>query len=299
MSGIWRLASDYCSIMEHPAIPHSEVITVEFEGHVAIVWLDRPEQRNAFAREFWEDLPRIMDALDGDEHTRAIVIAARGRSFTVGIDLKAYGPTLLNGGIDPSDPNQPTSDITKARSTYALVKQLQTTFTSIADNSKPVIAAIHGHCIGAGVDLITACDIRYASQNAVFSVRETKLAIVADVGTLQRLPKIINPGHLAEMVYSGKDYTADEAAAMGLVTRVLPEPGDVLEAALDTAREIAANSPLSVQGSKAVLKGGEGRSVTEALDYVALWNTAFLQSNDLLEAVMAYSQKRPPNFTGE
>jgi enoyl-CoA hydratase len=285
--------------MEHAQIPSSDVVNVEFNGHVAIVWLDRPEQRNAFAREFWEDLPRIMDALDGDDNTRAIVIAARGRSFTVGIDLKAFGPTLLNGGIDPSDPNQPTSDIAKRRATYAMVKQLQTTFTSIADSSKPVLAAIHGHCIGAGVDLITACDIRYASKDAIFSVRETKLAIVADVGTLQRLPKIINPGHLAEMVYTGRDYTAAEAAEMGLITSVLPDSTGVFEAAMATANEIAANSPLSVQGSKAVLNGGEGRTVEEALDYVALWNTAFLQSNDLLEAVMAYTQKRRPTFKGE
>ena len=285
--------------MEHVHIPSSDVITVEFEDHVAIVWLDRPEQRNAFAQEFWADLPKIMDALDRDDNTRAIVIPAKGKSFTVGIDLKAFGPTLLNGGIDPSESDQPTSDIAKRRATYAMVKRLQTTFTSIAGSSKPVIAAIHGHCIGAGVDLITACDIRYASQDAIFSVRETKLAIVADVGTLQRLPRIINPGHLAEMVYSGRDYTANEAAEMGLVTKVLPDAAGVLAAAMETANEIAANSPLAVQGSKAVLNGGEGRTVEEALDYVALWNTAFLQSNDLLEAVTAYMQKRPPEFKGE
>jgi len=285
--------------MEHAQIPSSDVITVEFEGHVAIVWLDRPNERNAFAEDFWVDLPKVMDALDGDDNTRAIVIAARGKSFTVGIDLKAFGPTLLNGGVDPTAPDQPTSEIAKRRATYAMVKRLQKTFTSIADNTKPVIAAIHGHCIGAGVDLVTACDIRYASQDAVFSVRETKLAIVADVGTLQRLPKIINPGHLAEMVYTGRDYTALEAAGIGLVTRVLPDSNAVLDAALETAIEIAANSPLAVQGSKAVLNGGEGRTVDEALDYVALWNTAFLQSNDLLEAVMAYTQKRQPEFKGE
>ena len=285
--------------MAHTLVPQSDVITVEFRNHVAIVWLDRPEQRNAFAGEFWTDLPKIMEALDSYDETRVIVIAAKGQSFTVGIDLKAFGPTLLNGGIDPSAPEQPTSDIAKRRATYSMVKRLQTTFTSIADSSKPVIAAIHGHCIGAGVDLITACDIRYASHDAVFSVRETKLAIVADVGTLQRLPAIINPGHLAEMVYSGRDYTADEAAEIGLVTKVLPDAAGVLGAALETASEIATNSPLAVQGSKAVISGGEGRTVEEALDYVALWNTAFLQSNDLLEAVMAYTQKRPPEFTGE
>jgi enoyl-CoA hydratase len=285
--------------MEHVAIPPSDVISVEFRDHVAIVWLDRPDQRNAFAAEFWADLPGIMEALDADEAVRAIVIAAKGRSFTVGIDLKAFGPTLINGGVDPSASDQPTSDIGKRRATYAMVKRLQKTFTSIADCSKPVIAAIHGHCIGAGIDLITACDIRYASHDAVFSVRETKLAIVADVGTLQRLPNIVNPGHLAEMVYSGKDYTADEVMGMGLITKVLPDGEAVLAAAMETANMIAANSPLAVQGSKAVLNAGDGRTVEEALDYVALWNTAFLQSNDLLEAVMAYMQKRPPEFTGD
>jgi len=285
--------------MEHAQIPSSDVISVEFDDHVAVVWLDRPEQRNAFAGEFWADLPEVMHALDGDGNTRAIVIAAKGPSFTVGIDLKTFGPTLLNGGIDPADADQPTSDIAKRRATYAMVKRLQATFTSIAESSKPVIAAVHGHCIGAGIDLITACDIRYAATDAIFSVRETKLAIVADVGTLQRLPGIINPGHLAEMVYTGKDYSADEAADMGLVTRVLADAESVLAAAMGTARAIAANSPLAVAGSKAVLNGGEGRTVEEALDYVALWNTAFLQSNDLLEAVTAYMQKRPPEFTGD
>jgi enoyl-CoA hydratase len=285
--------------MEHVLIPSSDVVTVDFDGHVAIVWLDRPEQRNAFAGDFWTDLPKIMDALDRDDNTRSVVIAAKGQSFTVGIDLKAFGPTLLNGGIDPSAADQPASDIAKRRATYALVKRLQTTFTSIANSSKPVIAAIHGHCIGAGIDLITACDIRYASQDAIFSVRETRLAIVADVGTLQRLPKIINPGHVAEMVYSGRDYTAADAVGMGLVTKVLPDAAGVLGAAMETANDMAANSPLAVQGSKAVLNGGEGRTVEEALDYVALWNTAFLQSNDLLEAVMAYTQGRPPEFKGE
>jgi enoyl-CoA hydratase len=285
--------------MEHAQIPQSSVITVGFEDHVAIVWLDRPEQRNAFAPDFWVDLPKVLEVLDDDDSIRAVVIAAKGQSFTVGIDLKAFGPTLLNGGVDPSAPDQPTSDVARRRTTYAMVKKLQKTFTSIADCSKPVIAAVHGHCIGAGIDLITACDIRYASTDAIFSVRETKIAIVADVGTLQRLPKIINPGHLAEMVYTGRDYTAQEAADMGLVTSVLPDAEAVLEAAMGTARQIAANSPLAVQGSKVVLDANDGRSVEEALDYVALWNTAFLQSNDFLEAIAAYMQKRTPEFTGE
>jgi enoyl-CoA hydratase len=182
---------------------------------------------------------------------------------------------------------------------YRSIKKMQRTFSAVAECPKPVIAAVHSHCIGAGVDLITACDIRYASEDAVFSVRETKLAMVADVGTLQRLPGIVDPGALAEMVYTGRDYPAAEAHAMGLVGRVFPDADAVHKAALEVAHEIAANSPLAVQGAKAVLRAGEGRTVEENLEYVALWNSSFLASNDFIEATMAFLQKRPPEFTGE
>lgn len=182
---------------------------------------------------------------------------------------------------------------------YEGLKKMQRTFSSLAECPKPVIAAIHGHCIGAGIDLITACDIRYSSADATFSVRETKIAMVADVGTIQRLPRIIDPGRVAEIVYTGKDFGADEARDMGLVSRVFPDGDTTYQAALDVAGDIASNSPLAVQGAKAVLRAGEGRSVEENLDHVALWNTAFLHSNDFVEATMAFLEKRPPTFKGE
>jgi enoyl-CoA hydratase len=178
------------------------------------------------------------------------------------------------------------------------VKKLQNTFSSIANNTKPVIAAIHGYCLGAGIDLITACDVRFAASDAVFSVRETQIGMVADVGTIQRLPNIINPGAVADLVYSGRDIDAEEALALGLVTRVLADAEAVQAEANELARQIAANSPLAVQGSKAVLRAGEGRSVDEALDYVALWNSSFITSNDFKEAIMAFIEKRDPKFTG-
>jgi enoyl-CoA hydratase len=161
-----------------------------------------------------------------------------------------------------------------------------------------VIAAVHGYCIGAGVDLITACDIRYAAVDTIFSVRETRLAMVADVGTLQRLPKIIDPGSVAELAYTGRDFDAREAASLGLITRLLPDADAVVAAALQTAEAIAANSPLAVQGTKAVLRAGDGRTIDEALDYVALWNAAFLHSNDLGEAMASFVEKRNPKFEG-
>jgi enoyl-CoA hydratase len=168
----------------------------------------------------------------------------------------------------------------------------------VADCPKPVIAAVHGACIGGGVDLITACDIRLASADAYFSVRETKIAIVADVGTLQRLPRLIGRGHVAELAFTGKDVAAGRAERIGLVNEVLPDAGAVQEAARAMAAEIAANSPLAVMGTKAVLAACADRSVDEGLDYVAVWNAAFLASDDLTEAMGAFLEKRPPAFTG-
>jgi enoyl-CoA hydratase len=162
-----------------------------------------------------------------------------------------------------------------------------------------VIAAIHGWCIGGGIDLICCADIRLASSDTKFSVRETKVAIVADLGTLQRLPKILSPGHVAELAFTGKDITAERAAGMGLVNDVVGGSADeVYAAARAMAEEIAENSPLTVQGIKAVLRAGEGRTVAEGLDYVSLWNSAFLGTNDLVEAMTSFMEKRPPNYSG-
>ena len=285
--------------MSRSAIPPSDVVSVEFDEHVATVWLDRPDAHNAFARAFWTEFPQIIEALSDDPKTRAVVIAARGPSFTAGIDLKAFGPIFASGGVDPADGNQPTSDVGKRASLYRTIKEMQHTFSALAACTKPVIAAVHSNCIGAGVDLVTSCDIRYASRDAVFSVRETRIAMVADVGTLQRLPRIVEPGRLAELVYTGRDFGADEALEIGLVSRILVDHAAVVDAAVGLAHEIAANSPLAVQGAKAVLRAGEGRSITDGLDYVALWNSSFLGSNDFMEAAMAFLEKRAPEFRGE
>ena len=285
--------------MDRSNLPTSDVISVEFDGHIATVWLDREEARNAFAQPFWAEFPQIIDALGADRETRVIVIAAKGPSFTAGIDLKAFGPFFMAGGVDPTAEHQPRSEVGKRQALYASIKQMQRTFTSLAECSKPVIAAVHGHCIGAGIDLITACDIRYASSDAVFSVRETRIGMVADVGTLQRLPNIIDPGRVAEIVYTGKDFDPVEALEMGLISKVADDADRVLEVAYETARLIAANSPLAVQGSKEVLRNTEGRTVAEALEYMALWNSSFIMSNDFVEATMAFMQKREPEFKGE
>src|SRR5450631_727118 len=273
----------------------SPVLSVEQHDAVATVWLDRPEVRNAMGPELWTDLPRAMHAVSEETDVRVVVVAARGPHFSVGLDLKAMGSVLSGDGGDGSPA---PSMAARARKSRLEVLRLQASISAVALCPKPVIAAVHGYCIGGGVDLIAACDIRLASADAVFSVREAKVAIVADLGSLQRLPAIIGAGHLAELAFTGKDIDAARAKEIGLVNEVAADAGAVQAAAAELAGEIAANSPIAVQGTKSVLAANDGRTVAEGLDYVATWNAGMLASDDLVEAMMAFMERRPPNFTG-
>ena len=271
----------------------SPVITLDVEGPVATLWLDRPEARNALGSAFWRDLPLAASALADESDLRVLIIAAKGPHFTVGLDLKEFG-----GGFLSEDERSSTASA-NARS-YEAIRRMQRAVTSIADLPIPVIAAVHGYCIGGGVDLISACDVRLASSDAVFSVREAKVAIVADLGTLQRLPRIVSAGHVAELAFTGKDVDASRALAIGLVNSLHGASNDeVVLAARELASEIAANSPIAVRGTKAVLAANDGRSVAEGLDFVARWNTMYLHSNDLKEAMTAFVERRPPVFNGD
>jgi enoyl-CoA hydratase len=265
-----------------------EHLEIERDGHLATVWLNRPEKLNAMSRDIWEDIPAAMAEVESDESARVVVLAGRGRAFSVGIDV-ALLATLQPGSGSPAESNQEL---------YRTIKRLQLTASSLADSPKPVIAAIHGFCLGGGMGLATACDILLASADSVFSVRETRMGLVADTGILQRLPAMIGPGHTAELAYTGKDIDAVRAREIGLVTDVFPDPVATLEAARRLAAEIAESSPLVVSGIKRVLAANRGRTVEEGLDFVARWNSAYLISNDLTEAITAFFEKRKPDFTG-
>jgi enoyl-CoA hydratase len=252
---------------------------------------------------FFEELPVAMAELSSEDGVHVVVVAASGTDFSIGLDLKAMGGELTNPDANVNSARgdgtrRPASMAAQAARTRSNVQRLQRSITSVADCPKPVIAAVHGYCIGGGVDLVSACDIRLASADAVFSVRETRVAIVADLGSLQRLPLIVGKGHVAELAYTGKDITAARAKEIGLVNDVLPDAVGAQRAARALASDIAANSPLVVQGTKAVLRACEDRSVTDGLDYVATWNAGFLQSDDLVEAMRAFMDKRPPQFEG-
>ena len=270
----------------------SEVLTLELDGHVATLWLDREEARNAMGSALWRDLPLAAAAIANERGVRVLVIAAKGPHFSVGLDLKEFGAGFAAGASSTS------RAVANARA-YGAVRSMQASVTSIADLAVPVIAAVHGYCIGGGVDLVSACDVRLCANDTTFSIRETKVAIVADLGSLQRLPKIISAGHLAELAYTGKDIDAQRALSIGLVNAVYGSSDEVLAGARALALEIAQNSPLAVQGTKAVLGANDGRSVDEGLDFVARWNPMDLHRNDLREAMTAFMEKRPPIFNGD
>ncbi len=267
-------------------------VTVERIGAVAQVTLIGPGKNNAMGPDFWREMPLVFETLDTDPEVRSVVITGSGRNFSYGLDLAAMGGTLgpvLSGDAGLAAPRTVLHDE---------IKQMQKAINAVADCRKPVIAAVQGRCIGGGVDLITACDIRYASEDATFSVREVKVAIVADMGSLQRLPAIIGDGHLRELALTGRDIDAVRAERIGLVNDILPDAEGLLAAAHATAREIAENPPLVVHGIKDVLDQERAARVAAGLRYVAAWNAAFMASEDLTEAMTAVFAQRKPEFQG-
>lgn len=271
-------------------------LTIERSGAVATLWLDRPDKLNALDRALWDAIPAAVAGLDADSAVRVIVLAGRGRAFCAGIDLLDHAASI-GGGEALSGRGE--SAVGKRQALYEDIRRYQLAASCFADTNKPVVAAVHGVCLGGGMDLITACDIRLASSDATFSVRETKIAMVADIGTLQRLPRIVGEGAARELIFTGCDIGAARALEIGLVNEVLPNHAGLLARAQSMAQEIAANSPLAVQGAKQVLGAASRREVDAGLDYVALWNTAFLHSDDLAEAFAAFTQRRKPVFRGQ
>jgi enoyl-CoA hydratase len=269
-----------------------ESLSVDIKDRVAQVTLLGPGKGNAMGPAFWAELPVVFRTLDADPEVRAIVLTGSGKNFSYGLDLAATGDLL--------SPMLAEGALARTRGEFhARLKSMQDSITAVADCRTPTIASVHGWCIGGGVDLISAVDIRYASADAKFSVREVKLAIVADVGSLARLPLILNDGHLRELALTGKDITAARAEKIGLVNDVYDDADASLAAAHATAAEIAANPPLVVQGVKDVLDERRTAQVSASLRYVAAWNSAFLPSKDLTEGISAMFAKRPPDFKGE
>lgn len=269
----------------------SSYYLVEKKGPVAWVYLNRPEKKNAMHLPAWEEAPAIYAELDADPEVRVIVVAARGPAFCAGIDLMGMVgamPELMEeqkGGV-------------KWRF-IPKIKMLQETMTCIDRCRKPVIAAVHGFCIGAGLDMISACDIRLCTEDATFCLKEAAVGFVADVGSLQRVPRIVGEGVARELAFTAKTIDARRALAVRLVNEVYPDQESLMAAAEAMALEIAGNSPLAVQASKDVLNFGRGRTVGDGLDYVATISANIVPSDDLMEAFTAFAERRAPKFTGK
>ncbi len=265
------------------------MLLLEIKDHIATITLNQAERANAMTKAFWEELPNMMHALDENTDCRVVIIKGAGKHFSAGIDLSMLAEIqqMMNS----------KEDIGRVREKLRRwILSLQNTFTAIEQCRKPVLAMIHGACIGGAIDLITACDMRYATEDARFCVKEIDLAIVADVGTLQRLPRIVSEGVARELAYTGKTITGKEAENIHLVNKAYPTQEALETAVLEIATQIAQKSPLATRGTKEILNYSRDHNVTDSLNYVATWNAAMLFSQDTVEAAMASMQKRAANF---
>ncbi len=262
--------------------------TLSVSDHVAHLQLCRPTELNSMNAAFWTEMIDGFAEIDANPEVRAVVISALGKHFTAGLDL-----------LMAANDFQPTTD-DPARVREKLrrkILHMQESFSVIDRCRVPVIAAIQGGCIGGGVDLVTAADMRIGTQNCFFTIQEVNVGIVADVGTLQRMPHLIPHGLVRELAYTGRRFLADEALRCGLLNRVEADADAAIAAALALAADIAAKSPLVITGIKQVLNFGRDHSVAAGLDYVATWNAGMLMGEDLEEAVTAHLQKRRALFT--
>ncbi|XP_053761967.1 delta(3,5)-Delta(2,4)-dienoyl-CoA isomerase, mitochondrial [Panthera pardus] len=270
---------------EAPDHSYESLRVTAAQKHILHVQLNRPEKRNAINRACWREMVECFSKIAQDPDCRAVVISGAGKLFTSGIDLTDMASDIL----------QPQGDDV-ARISWQLrnlISRYQESFNVIEKCPKPVIAAIHGACIGAGVDLVTACDIRYCAQDTFFQVKEVDIGLAADVGTLQRLPKVIgNQSLVNELAFTSRKMMADEALGSGLVSRVFPNKEDMLEAAFTLAEEISTKSPVAVQSTKVNLIYSRNHSVAESLNYMATWNMSMLQTQDIVKSVQAALEKK-------
>jgi enoyl-CoA hydratase len=268
-----------------------ECFDVEVTDGVAHLRLNRPDALNTMTPDFWRELPELLDEIDRNASARVVVLSSTGRHFSAGMDLAVF-----TGGSDLlTDPGVSEAGRRRAH-LFQTVLKLQDVFTKLEAIRQPVLAAVQGGCIGGAVDLVCAADMRYATADSFFCVQEINIGMTADVGTLQRLPKLIPEGVARELAYTGDRMPAERAKDVGLVNEVFADHDALIEGVLDIAARIAAHSPLAVWGTKEVVNFARDHTVADSLRYMAAWQSGMFQPGDMMEEFAAKAERRTPSF---
>jgi enoyl-CoA hydratase len=264
---------------------------LKIKDHICSLVLNRPNELNTMTRDFWVELGDALDEINRNSEVRVVVLSSTGKHFCAGMDLSAF-----SNGVDDIPDDKKPDHARVGEVLYRTAKELQGYISKLEEIRVPVIAAVHGGVIGGALDLITACDMRFASNDAFFCIQEINIGMAADVGTLQRLPKIIPDSKMREMAYTGRRMLADEAKDSGLVGEVYETQDQMLDAVYKLAAEIASKSPVAIYGLKAVMNYSRDHNVSDSLDFNALWSGAMLSQTDMAEAMTAQMEKRDANF---
>ena len=271
-----------------------ECFQVEIADKVGHIKMIRPEKANSMIASFWRDLPVIIDEMSASGSVRAVVLSGEGRHFCSGMDLSVFASedNDLQGG-DTGTSRHRSRRNERFRST---AMHLQESFTALERARMPVLCAIQGACVGGGIDMVSAADIRYATEDAFFSIAEINIAMTADVGTLQRMPKLVAEGIVRELAYTGRRWTAAEALAAGFVNGLYPNHDELLSGVMDIAAQIAAKSPMAIWGTKQTMHYTRDHSVADGLEYIANWNAAMFDTDDMAEAAAAQMEGRDADY---
>ena len=266
---------------------------VTIKNNIAHIVLNRPKKRNSMIHEFWDELPLIVKEIDSNSKARVIVLSSTGPHFTAGLDLSFFGSSIKTS----TDANaQEKLQRQEGARFFDTIKYMQEAFSCLDNCRLPVLVAIQGGAFGGGVDLITACDMRYMTADGFITIYEINIGMTADVGTFPRITKLIPEGVVKELAYTGRRLTAAEALTHGLINEIYPDHKTMLNGVLKIAAEIATKAPLAVYGSKRIINYARDHSTDDTLDYIGIWNASMLQSAEIKEAIKASAEKREGDF---
>ncbi len=268
-----------------------ECFDVEVSDKVGHIRMNRPEKSNSMIAAYWRELPSIVDDMSDSGSVRAVVLTSEGRHFCSGMDLEVF---TSNDDIGPTTTSGHRSRRNERFRSTAL--KLQDTFTSLERARMPVLCAIQGACVGGAIDLVSAADLRYADTSAFFSIAEINIAMTADVGTLQRMPKLVPEGIVRELAYTGRRWSAEEAKAAGFVNAIFDDHESLVAGVLAIAAQIAQKSPMAVWGTKQTMHYTRDHSVADGLEYIANWNAGMFDTDDMAEAFAAKLEQRRASF---